>query len=263
MTQSDRTQQLREHLVTSEWLVENLNAPDLRILDARLPDAYADGHIPGAFYVDLKRLRYNRDGVEGLLIEPEAFAAIAGQLGIDRETQVVIYDDYFSQLAARVAWSLLYYGHSAVALLDGGWDSWEIAGLPISSEIRQLSPTHFEIAPNPNVSAEYDWIQEHSRNLDVVLLDVRSQAEFDKGHLPDATLWNWENGISDERSFRDAEAIRVELKQLGVTPDKEIVTYCQSGMRAAHTFFLLRHLGFGRVRMYDGSWAEWSKKKGD
>ncbi|MBZ0286260.1 MAG: sulfurtransferase, partial [Anaerolineae bacterium] len=81
--------------------------------------------------------------------------------------------------------------------------------------------------------------------------------------LPNAILWNWENGTGLETTFRPAAELRSELALIGVTPDKEIVTYCQSGMRASHTYFLLLNLGFKRVRMYDGSWAEWSHKEGN
>lgn len=252
------------YLVQPEWLAQHLHEPQLRILDARLLENYAEGHIPFAAHVDLGTLRYTKHGVHGMLIEPEAFAEIAGgRLGIGHETFVVIYDDYFSQIAARIGWSLLRYGHARVAILDGGWDAWEAAGLPVSVEAYRPQAASFIPVFVDGHLAEYDWVRAHLHSLDVVLLDVRSPAEYAKGHVPGAVLWNWENGTSSVSSFAPAGELRTELSRLGVTPDKEIVTYCQSGMRAAHTFFLLRHLGFDRVRMYDGSWAEWSYKEGN
>jgi thiosulfate/3-mercaptopyruvate sulfurtransferase len=243
-------------------LAQRLDAPHLRILDARLPDSYAEGHIPSALHIDLAALRTHKGGVDGMLIESDAFAAIMGRLGIDQDTGVVIYDDYYGQLAARIAWSLRRFGHDSVALLDGGWDAWEADGLPVSADTPQPTPTRFTPTLADGILAEHEWVREHLHAPDVLLLDVRADAEYHKGHLPDAVLWNWENGIAPDSTFR-ADDVLPELARVGVTPDKEIVTYCQSGMRAAHTYWLLRQLGFERVRMYDGSWAEWSYREGN
>lgn len=252
------------HLIPAEWLAQHLEDAQVRILDARLPENYAEGHIPLAVHVQLTALRYNRDGVDGMLIEPDVFAEAAQRLGIGADTLVVVYDDYYGQLAARIGWSLLRYGHDKVALLDGGWEAWEAAGLPVSTEVKQPEPASFVPVLVEKHIAEHAWVVEHLHAPDVVLLDVRSPLEYNKGHLPNAVAWNWENGTSLEATtFRPAAELLSELAQLGVTPDKEIVTYCQSGMRAAHTFYLLLNLGFKRVRMYDGSWAEWSFREGN
>ncbi|HUN05149.1 MAG TPA: sulfurtransferase [Aggregatilineales bacterium] len=250
------------HQVSADWLAQHLNEPDLRILDARLPEAYTEGHIPQAVSIQLTSLRYTKAGVEGMLVEPEVFAERIGAAGIGPHSRVVIYDDYFGQLAARIAWSLLRYGHQSVALLDGGWDAWEAAGLPVSTEAHPPAPAHFTPTPAEQYGADYDWVVARLGAPGVVLLDVRSPAEYAKGHLPGAVSWNWESGTALDATFAPAEALRAELAQLGVTPDKEIVTYCQSGMRAAHTFYLLLSLGFPAVRLYDGSWAEWSTREG-
>lgn len=245
------------YLVTSSWLAQHLG--QVRVLDARLYENYADGHIPSSVHVDLKALRYTKDGVDGMLIEPDTFAAIASSLGISPDTFVVIYDDYFGQIAARIGWSLLRYGHTKFALLDGGWDDWEAAGLPITTEVQPPERADFTPTPVDAPSADLAYVRENLNTPDVVLLDVRSPAEYGKGHIPGAVAWNWENGTIP----RAADEFRAELASIGVTPDKEIITYCQSGMRASHTFFLLKQLGFERVRMYDGSWAEWSVKEGN
>lgn len=260
MTQTFATTTLSGLLVTPDWLAARLNAPALRILDVRLAESFADGHVPGAQHLDLNRLRAEKDGVEGMLIDAAPFAEIMGQFGIDARTTVVLYDDHHGMPAARAAWSLLRYGHPHVALLDGGWDAWETQGLPVTSEISGVEPRRFEVCEDAAHEADFEWVRTHIQSPGVVLLDVRSQTEFDKGRLPGALLWDWENGADDAHTFRDAEETRAALAQAGVTPDQEIVTYCQSGVRAAHTFFLLRHLGFERVRMYDGSWAEWSQR---
>ncbi len=251
------------HLVTVAWLQQHAHDPNVRILDARLPESFAEAHIPQAVHVDLNSWRYTRQGVDGMLIEPDDFAVKAGKLGISQDTLVVVYDDYFGQISARIAWSLLRYGHPRVALLVGGWEAWAAAELPATAEVQLPEPASFVPEPVDSVIAEHDWVKDHFTAPGIALLDVRSPAEYAKGHLPKAISWNWELGTDFELTFRPAAEVLSELAALGITPDKEIITYCQSGMRAAHTYFLLLSLGFKNVRMYDGSWAEWSHKEGN
>ena len=118
----------------------------------------------------------------------------------------------------------------------------------------------FEAHPNPDVAADFEWIADGVARGDVTLLDTRSHTEFDQGHLPGAISWDWLNAVPVEswECSRDSEELRSELATLGVRPSDEVVVYCRSGMRAAHTYIVLRHAGFPRVRLYDGSWQEWS-----
>lgn len=248
--------------VTSAWLEEYLHASDLRVVDVRPADAFAEGHIPGAVQVDLAALAATVDGVQGMLIGPEAFAAVMGQLGIDDDRAVVIYDSNWGMPAARVLWALAYYGHSNVAVLNGGWDRWLEEGRPTSQTINPPAPTRFTPRPTAGYLADLSWVQAHLEDPNVVLIDTRTPNEYAAGHLPNAIAWDWMNGVPVEGwdAVRPAEELATELAALGITPDKEIVTYCRSGARAAHTYLLLRHLGYPRVRNYDGSWLEWSAR---
>jgi thiosulfate/3-mercaptopyruvate sulfurtransferase len=249
-------------LVTTEWLAQRLHAPDLRIVDVRPADAFGEGHIPGAVQVDLAALATTVDGVQGMLIGPEAFAATMGQLGIDGDRAVVLYDSNWGMPASRVLWALAYYGHSNAAVLNGGWDRWEEEGRPASKSLELPAPTRFTAQPTPSVLAELNWLQSRLEDPNVVLIDTRTPKEYAAGHLPNAINWDWMNGVAVEGwdTVRPADELAAELAGLGITPDKEIVTYCRSGARAAHTHLLLRNLGYPRVRNYDGSWLEWSAR---
>jgi thiosulfate/3-mercaptopyruvate sulfurtransferase len=249
-------------LVTTEWLAAHLNATDLRIVDVRPADAFAEGHIPGAVQVDLAALTMTVDGVQGMLIGPEAFATVMGQLGIDDERAVVIYDSNWGMPAARVLWALAYYGHSNAAVLNGGWDRWEEEGRTTSKSITLPEPQRFTATPVPAFLAELPWLQSRLEDPSVVLIDTRTPTEYAAGHLPNAINWDWMNGVPVEGwdAIRPADELAAELAALGITPDKEIVTYCRSGARASHTHLLLRSLGYPRVRNYDGSWLEWSAR---
>ncbi|MCU0480417.1 MAG: sulfurtransferase [Anaerolineae bacterium] len=253
---------LSTHVIQSEWVSNNLNDPNVRILDARPSEFYADGHIPNAVSVNMNDFRHESDGVEGMLLAPDEFAVKAGALGIDERTTIVIYDDYHGLLASRLAWSFLRYGHVNVLLLDGGWDEWEFGGYPTSDVSPTIAPRTFTPRLNGSIYADFAYVQAYIHQKNQVLLDVRAENEYAKGHIPSAVLWDWTTATSDNRLFGDLEALRADLAEKGVTPDKDIITYCQSGVRASHTFFLLHQLGFKQIRMYDGSWLEWSGKVG-
>ena len=247
-------------LVTPAWLAEHLDRPDLRLIDVRPADAFAESHLPRAAHLELSEISAPVDNVAGMLLSPDAFAAVAGRLGIDDDSAVIVYDANWGMAAARVLWSLQVYGHSRVAVLNGGWDRWLEAGYPTATQTMPVPSARFAPRFTPDLLVELAWVQDHLNRDDVVLVDTRAAGEYAAGHLPGAVSWDWLRGVpvGAWEAVRDDPALRDELVAAGITPDKEIVTYCRSGVRAAHTYLLLRHLGYSRVRNYDGSWLEWS-----
>ncbi|MEZ4836307.1 MAG: sulfurtransferase [Caldilineaceae bacterium] len=248
-------------VVTPEWLTDRLDHPDLRLLDVRSVEAYAEGHIPGAVRVELSTLSREVGGVAGMLLPPDEYSARLGELGVDESKLVVVYDDNWGMPAARVLWGLRRYGHVNVALLTGGWDRWIEEGRQSSTDDVTPPSVHFVVRQDDAQIAVRPWILQQLGHPDLVLIDTRTPAEFEQGHVPGAVNWDWMNGVPEEGwdALRQDDAVRDELAALGVTPGKEVVTYCRSGARASHTYVLLRELGFERVRNYDGSWLEWSQ----
>ena len=248
-------------IVDTGWLGGHLHHPSLRLLDVRPADAYAAGHIPGGVQVELAWLSGVVDGVEGMLLPADAYARVMGLLGVDTLRTVVIYDANWGLPGSRVLWGLLRQGHTRVALLDGGWNRWRQEGRPTSTESARPSPAVFQPHPADDTIATRDWLLARLDDPQVAIVDTRTPGEYAQGHVLGSVNWDWLNGVPVDSwdAFRPADHVRAELAALGVTPDKEIVTYCRSGVRAAHTFVLLRHLGFPRVRNYDGSWLEWSQ----
>lgn len=247
-------------VVSIPWLLEHLADPALTLLDIRTADAYAESHLPGAHHLELPQITGTRENVPGMLIPPDEFSAKIGELGIDGSKTVVLYDDNWGMAAARVLWALARFGFTNSAILDGGWDRWQEQGRPQTTNPTPATPTTFPLKPNDDVLAERTWLlTQHDRD-DLVIVDTRTPKEYADGHLPDAINWDWLNAVPTGawEMMREADELRSELAALGVTPDKEIVTYCRSGVRAAHTYVVLRTLGFPRVRNYDGSWLEWS-----
>jgi len=255
-------------LVDPEWLEAHLGDRHVRIADLRDQEAYQGGHIPGAVQLDLEDIGEIRDGCDNAVLHPLDFEQVMARIGISNGDTVVAYDDHWGLPAARLIWALHYYGEPAAVVLNGGWDRWQeegrpTEGVPRSDDPAPASSDGFEAHSNPDVAANLEWIADRVAREDVILLDTRSKTEFDQGHLPGAISWDWFNAVpaGSWECCRDPEALRSELAELGVHPSDEVVAYCRSGMRAAHTYVVLRHAGFERVRLYDGSWQEWSMKR--
>jgi len=251
-------------LVDPSWLFGRLDDPGLRVVDLRDAEAHARGHIPGAVRLDLAALGSNVGGCENVLLPPSEFAGLMAGLGISNDDAVVACDDQWGLAAARLVWALRHYGLEAAAVLNGGWDRWLEEGGDVVTGGGPVHPGVFVARPGPDVHADTAWVRRSIEAGNVVLLDTRTPTEFAAGHLPGAILWDWFNAVpaGSWNVARDASELLDEWRALGVVPSDEVVVYCRSGMRAAHTWLVLRHAGFGRVRLYDGSWQEWSMKDG-
>lgn len=249
-------------LVDPAWLRERLGDPGLRVVDLRDPDAYASGHVPGAAWLHLAQFGSSVDGCDSVLLPAAEFSRLIGAHGISSGDRVVAYDDQWGLAAARLAWAFHHYGHSDIGVLNGGWDRWRDEGGAVASGEERSTPGRFEAHPRTDVSADTGWIVRRIETGEAVLLDTRSPAEFDRGHLPGAVSWDWFNAVpaGSWDVSRDPEELRAEWRALGLDPSDEVTVYCGSGMRAAHTWLVLRNAGFARVRLYDGSWQEWSMK---
>jgi thiosulfate/3-mercaptopyruvate sulfurtransferase len=253
-------------------LVET-NAPKLRIIDCRVEEkSYKAGHIPGSIYMDVRNaLRvtgaWQTVGVRRQLEDLEEL--FGRTLGIDRDTMVVLYDDEGWD-ATRLFWELKYAGHDKVAIIFGGWQEWTKQNLPVEKEINTVAPALFVAEVQPQILATSSYIMSRMGDPNTVLLDVRPPEEFKGdvkhpkakigGRLPSAvnafTLANWEN-----KTYLKNPAELVEMyADLGVTPDKEIILYCNTGYYASNSYFILKALGFPNVRVYDYSWVEWNGK---
>jgi thiosulfate/3-mercaptopyruvate sulfurtransferase len=252
-------------LVEPAWLQERLGRPGLRVVDLREPEAWTEAHIPGAVSLQLAQLGMNRDGCDNVLLGAGAFAGLMSELGISNGDAVVAYDDQWGLAASRLVWALHRYGHTAVSLLNGGWDRWQDERGPTSVDAGTTVQGRFRPAPSPEVYADLALIRELASERHAVLVDTRTRAEYDHGHLPGALSWDWFTAVPSASwdASRPKEELLGEWARLGLNPSADVVVYCRSGMRAAHTYVMLRHAGFPSVKLYDGSWQEWSANMED
>lgn len=255
-------------LIETPGLAQLLSSPQLRLLDARPQQDYQLGHLPGA--VNLPALE--TDDLEanrlGFPLPPERAEQLFRAVGINSNSRVVVYDDQGNRFAARVFYVLEFFGHSHVQVLNGGFKKWQNEGLPLATDSPNIAPGDFKPQANSAIIATSEWVKAHLKDPNVKLLDARSAAEFKGeriegprgGHIPGAINLEWTRVINsgEIKTFLDAPLLEKLFSDAQVSPSQEVVTYCQMGMRAADLYFALRLLGYERVRLYDGSWQEWS-----
>ncbi|MFN3846875.1 MAG: sulfurtransferase [Paracoccaceae bacterium] len=254
-------------VVSADWLAANLDAPGLVIVDTRKGDGYAAAHIQGARKLALDPHLHHPGRVE----DPEVFAAEMVRLGIGPDTDIIAYDDGNNLFGARLWWVLQYHGHTRARVLDGGWNGWVAAGLPVTdASAPDPDPGAFVPRVVPALLAGTADMRTAMDDPDALILDVRGMAEWMRqepteismaGHVPGARHLVWTDVIDPAtHRFRPADDLRARFAALGLRPEAEVIVYCQGGIRAAHTVLTLNQAGFARVRNYEGSWAEWSRQ---
>jgi thiosulfate/3-mercaptopyruvate sulfurtransferase len=166
--------------------------------------------------------------------------------------------------AARVVWALRRYGHRQAAVLSGGAEGWTTTGQALTRGALVPYPCTFVPDADEAQAADLGWVQARTGDRSVLLLDVRGAHEYAEERLPGARHWEWSRGTptGSWAVTRPADELRVELRRYGIVPERRIVTYCTSGMRAAHTYLLLRSLGYPDVRVLDAPWRSVARLSG-
>lgn len=276
-------------VVTTGWLAAHLNDPNVRVVDVRgdvlpptapkphyfaQPEKYAEGHIPGAVFVDwTKDIVDLDDPVPAQVAPPEKIAALMSRLGIGNDTIVVAYDNHFSSLAGRFRWVLRYYGHDAAYVLEGGLAKWQAEGRPLVTDVPQPQPATFVPKPRPELRRTREEIQtslSEQPGSQRYLIDARGVPEYRGemsrakrgGHIPGAINVPYRQFVSGPNgSFASPEEARNYFEQAGLNLDEaqdgEFVLYCNGGVSATVTMMGLEQAGIKNVAIYDGSWNEW------
>jgi len=247
-----------ELLVETSWLATHLREPGMRLIDMRRGDAYTAGHIPGAVRIEEGPLRNGEDKLS-YLPRPEMLASMLGKAGITNTTHVVIYDDQGGRAASRLWYVLNAYGHEKVSLVNGGWTQWTAEKRPTTTDVPTVAAVTFKPKVTPALGCTAPELL--ARKPDVVALDARSATEHRTGRVPGAVNVEWkENLTTPAMTFKPAAELKKLYESKGVTPDKEVVTYCASGGRAALSLFSLKLLGYPKVKVYYGSWSDYTAR---
>jgi thiosulfate/3-mercaptopyruvate sulfurtransferase len=265
-----------EALVTTQWVADHLNDPNVKILESNEDVLlYDTGHIPGAqkldWHADLN------DPLERDYLEPAQFAELVGRLGITPETTVVFYGDKNNWWATYALWVFRLFGHDNVKVMDGGRKKWEDEARPTTTDVPTYPRTEYPVPvrDDARIRAFREDVLAHL-NTPGRLVDVRSPDEYKGlklhmpeypqegairgGHIPGAANVPWARAVNpDTGEFRSADELRAIYEgEIGLKPSDDVIAYCRIGERSSHTWFVLTYLlGYDKVRNYDGSWTEW------
>jgi thiosulfate/3-mercaptopyruvate sulfurtransferase len=260
-----------QYVVETDWLADHLDDPDLRIVDCTqyLPgytetvpittvsgrDHYAQGHIPGAAYVDLL----------GDLTDRTRHGVYAPM------PPAVLYDDFLGMYAARVWWMLRAFGFDDAAVLNGGWRKWTAEGRPVSTEPATYPPAAFTPRPRPELIAGKDEVLAAIEDDDVVIINALLEPEYTgdpafpqhyarSGHIPRSVNVPFASVVdmAGDARFAPEDELRRRFAEAGALESDRVITYCGGGIAASQTALLLTLLGQEHVALYDGSMIEWA-----
>jgi thiosulfate/3-mercaptopyruvate sulfurtransferase len=259
-----------EMLVSTEWLAAHLNDPGIRIVDMRRTfDDYEAGHVPNAVHLANDAIR-DAGAPPTFLPTQTEFEALMGRLGISNSTRVIAYDERGGIYAARLWWILNHFGHSNVALLDGGWLKWKAELRATAADTPKPAAATFRATPSPRWVATADDVKAAIGKRGTRIVDARTQAEIEGkelrgirrgGYIASSVPLYWEDLLDPAtKAFKPAAELERIFKGLGLAPSDEIITYCQIGMRASVDLFALHLMGYDKLRNYYGSWEEWGNR---
>lgn len=252
-----------EMVVTTEWLAAHLNDPNVVVLQVGSKSDYDAGHIPGARLLLGADFIDQQSPLQTELPPPEQLKHAFEKLGVSDNTRIIIYTPAWYPAAARAYFTLDYIGHgNHTALLDGSIQRWRAENRPLSKEVPAVTKGNLTLRVHPEVRAMLDTVKKVSESApaNAVLVDSRPEKRYKDGHIAGAAFLFWEdtvaNGSKDPTLLPPAKLKEI-LASRGIKPGQKLVTYCEVGLQASHTYFIAKYLGYDAA-MFDGSIHQWS-----
>jgi thiosulfate/3-mercaptopyruvate sulfurtransferase len=263
-------------IVSTDTLAAWQQSGPLLLLDVRSDVfAYLSGHLPGAEFLHPETIRASEGGIPTRLLAPGEYAALFSRLGVRKDRPVVIYSAGESRNidATFLAWLLAGFGHPRVYVLDGGYFKWQLEQRPIARRYPRIPESKFAAAGFHPEAADLADVKAALADTTALLVDARppdqyageAGAQMRRGHIPGAINHYWQTDLAREGFgyvWKDPDELRRAYAAQGITPDRDIIAYCNSATEASHIHFTLRYLlGYPRVRVYVGSWTEWAERE--
>jgi thiosulfate/3-mercaptopyruvate sulfurtransferase len=268
-------------LVSTQWINDHLDDRKIRIVEVDYIPAtsYILGHIPGAVLFDWKRDII--DSRKRDVISKEDLEESLQRIGVNNDTTIIVYGDFKNWFATFAFWIFKYYGFKDIRLMNGSRKKWFEEDRPLSLDIPSYRRGNFKASdPDKSIRAFMIYVKEKIGSQDKILVDVRTNDEYNGktlapteysteygqmgGHIPGAVNVPWNKMVSEDGTLKSAVELKKLYESLNVTPDKEVITYCGIGERAAYTWFVLKYLlGYPNVKSYDGSSLEWGNTIGN
>lgn len=265
-------------LVSTDSLAAMIAAGPVTVIDVRQAwTSYLQNHLPGAAWLNIETLRSSNAGLPFQLFPAATYAALLERMGVRPDRPVVVYSagDQFDIDATFAVWLLSGFPELRVSLLDGGYAKWELEGRTLTQRYpggdaagKRLDAKRFTLA-----TANLDDVRALMAKQGTLLVDARpadqyngaAGAQLRRGHIPGAVNHPWKDNLERRdlvTVWKPLEPLRDSYQSLGITPDKDIIVYCNSSTEASHVFFALRYLlGYPRVRIYTGAWSQWAERE--
>ncbi|WP_422383183.1 3-mercaptopyruvate sulfurtransferase [Roseibium album] len=267
-------------LVSTQWLADHLESPDLAVINAWMPpvthpDAppvYPNAHVPGAVFFDVNEICDKTSDLPHMLPQPHVFSSAMRKLGIGDGQTIVVYDDFGFYSAPRVWWTLRTMGAERVFVLDGGFPKWRAENRPVTDDVPRKPQSHFTSRLNHGAVADLAEIRNTIRASSRQILDARSVDRFSgvapepraglrSGHMPSALNLPFTRLINESGTFRTKDELKQIYQEAGVDLEKPVTTTCGSGVTAAVLTLGLTVLGARDLALYDGSWTDWGGRE--
>jgi thiosulfate/3-mercaptopyruvate sulfurtransferase len=262
-------------LISTEQLAALQRDGRVTLIDVRSDlFTYLQNHLPGSVYLNTETLRASSAGVPAQLLSAGAYEELFGRLGVSFDIPVVVYSagETGNINATFLAWLLAGFRHPRVYVLDGGYFKWELEHRSVTQRYPRIDPTSFPSVPFHPETASLDEVVSALRGGNALLVDARpveqyagtAGAQIRRGHIPGAISHYWGDDLTQVgfgHVWKSRAALRRAYQAQGITADRDIIAYCNSTTEASHVHFTLRYLlGYPRVRIYVGSWTEWSAR---
>ncbi len=270
---------MNDPMVTTDWLAERLNDPQVKVVDATLfmpgdpRDAQAlfnESHIPGSVFFDIEALSDHSSDLPHMLADVDVFGEQVGRLGIGNGDTVVAYDGHGLFSAARAWWNFRVMGHTNVYVLDGGLPRWKAEGRPVESGPASPKPTAFETRLDLSLVRDIDQVRDLLTSRAEQVVDARAAGRFEgttpeprpgmrSGHMPGARSLPFTNLVEDG-GLKSRDGILEAFSAAGVDPSQRLTASCGSGVTAAVIALAMGRIGLSGAAVYDGSWSEWGSR---
>ena len=268
-----------KNIVSTDWLEQHLEAPDIRIIDSswyfpqekrNAEQEFLECHIPGASFFDIDKIKDNDSDLPHMLPPSEMFNSTVRKLGIGDGHKVVIYDGLGMRSAARLWWMFKVFGYSDVVVLDGGFPKWVKENRSTTADITEKEIRHLTIYEDKSIVADRDDVLRATKLNHCSIIDARSEGRFlgkepeprsglRSGSIENSINVPYETLLNKDFTFKKKQEILDIFSQKGLVFNNYIITTCGSGVTAAVLYLALDEIGCSKISLYDGSWAEWGK----
>ena len=268
-----------KNIVSTSWLEEHLEAPDIRIIDSswyflhekrNAEQEFKECHIPGASFFDIDKIKDNESDLPHMLPPSEMFNSSVRKLGIGDGHKVVIYDGFGMRSAARLWWMFKVFGYSDVVVLDGGFPKWVKENRSTTADLTDKEIRHLTIFEDKSIVADREDVLRATKLNHCSIIDARSEGRFlgtepeprsglRSGSIENSINVPFETLLNEDFTFKKKQEILDIFSQKGIVFNNYIITTCGSGVTAAVLYLALDEIGCSKISLYDGSWAEWGK----